>query len=115
MTDPLHLLAKEVVDAVAALPLEPRVVTEDGQVAHEALRHRGRRRAGVAGRRRGRLPAASGSAGRRHFYLHDVRTLSSRGRQEAKIRLAKFLRIKSSRVFECTLRTGISFIIMPLC
>ena len=89
-TDPLHLLPEEVVDAVAALPLEPRVVTEDGQVAHEALRHRRRRcrRAGVAGRRRGRLPAAPaacGSTGRRHLYLHDgVRALFSRGRQEAK-------------------------------
>ena len=33
---PFHLLPEEVVDAVAALPLQPRVVTQDRQVAHEA-------------------------------------------------------------------------------
>ena len=36
VSHPFHLLPEEVVDAVAALPLQPRVVAQDRQVAHEA-------------------------------------------------------------------------------
>ena len=57
---PFHLLPEEVVDAVAALPLQPRVVTQDRQVAHEA-RALGGARVGV-----GRGARSLGAAGGRH-------------------------------------------------